>query len=45
LPGIGEVTADKIIANRPYDSIENFYSVIRLNSSVKAKLTNILVTE
>jgi competence protein ComEA len=45
LPGIGEVTADKIISGRPYTDINDFYTRIKLNATTKAKLEPVLAVQ
>ena len=42
LPGIGKVTAEKIINNRPYSSIEELVSKKVVNKSVFEKIKNLI---
>ena len=44
LPGIGEVTATKIISNRPYQSIDELVSKKILNKTTFEKNKEVLVT-
>lgn len=43
LPGIGPVTAQKIITNRPYGSIEELLSKKAVSNSVYEKIKNLVV--
>jgi competence protein ComEA len=45
LPGIGDVTADKIVKGRPYTTIDAFYSYIKFSSKTKTALEGILVAK
>lgn len=42
LPGVGEVTANKIIANRPYSTIEELLSKKIVNKSVYDKINSLI---
>lgn len=44
LPGVGAVTAQKIIDNRPYSSIEELYTKKVVNRSVYEKIKNLIST-
>lgn len=45
LPGIGEVTAEKIIKGRPYATMSDFYVLIKFSTNAKASLESILTAE
>lgn len=45
LPGIGEVTADKIIAGRPYTSLDDFYTKAAIGSSTQSKIESLITVE
>jgi len=45
LPGIGEVTADKIIGGRPYASIDDLSASKVVNKSVFAKIRDLVTVE
>ncbi len=42
LPGIGEVTAKKIITSRPYTSIDDFFQKVKLSSKVSESLRELI---
>jgi competence protein ComEA len=43
LPGIGKITADKIIQNRPYKSIEELLTKKIVNKNVWEKIKNLVI--
>lgn len=45
LPGIGEVTADKIIAGRPYASVDELLTAKVINKGVFAKIKDLVSAE